>query len=147
MPSEPDEDPVSRPADGRLGTARTRVLIVDDEPSICKALSHALQREGHEVLTALGGEAALAILREQPVDVLLLDLRMPDMRGDVLFEYAVALRPELRARTLFMTGDITERATELIAACGCHFLRKPFDLRDLTAAVAALRPLVRDASA
>jgi len=117
-----------------------RVLVVDDEPSICKALTIALSRAGYEAIAAQSGETALAIIRNEPVDVMLIDLRIPDMRGDVIFEVAAGHQPQLRYQTLFMTGDITERAHKLIAACKCHFLRKPFDLRDMTDAVAALAP-------
>jgi DNA-binding NtrC family response regulator len=117
-----------------------RVLVVDDEPSICKALTMALTRAGYDAIAAQSGEAAIATVRNEHVDVLLIDLRIPDMRGDVIFELAAAEQPQLRFQTLFMTGDITERAHKLIAACKCHFLRKPFDLRDMTDAVAALAP-------
>jgi DNA-binding NtrC family response regulator len=117
-----------------------RVLVVDDEPSICKALTMALSRAGYEAIAAQSGESALAIIRNEHVDVMLIDLRIPDMRGDVIFEVAAGHQPHLRYQTLFMTGDITERAHKLIAACKCHFLRKPFDLRDMTDAVAALAP-------
>jgi len=118
----------------------TRVLVVDDEPSICKALTMALSRAGYEAIAAQTGETALAIIRNEHIDVMLIDLRIPDMRGDVIFEVAAGHQPHLRYQTLFMTGDITERAHKLIAACKCHFLRKPFDLRDMTDAVAALAP-------
>ena len=117
-----------------------RVLVVDDEPSICKALTMALSRTGYDAIAAQSGESALAIIRSEHVDVMLIDLRIPDMRGDVIFEVAAGHQPHLRYQTLFMTGDITERAHKLIAACKCHFLRKPFDLRDMTDAVAALAP-------
>jgi two-component system OmpR family response regulator len=117
-----------------------RVLVVDDEPSICKALSMALSRAGYDAIAAQSGESAIAIVRSEHVDVMLVDLRIPDMRGDVIFEVAASHQPHLRYQTLFMTGDITERAHKLIAACKCHFLRKPFDLRDMTDAVAALAP-------
>ena len=117
-----------------------RVLVVDDEPSICKALTMALSRAGYDAVSSQTGEGALAIVRNEHVDVLLIDLRIPDMRGDVVFEVASSHQPHLRTQTLFMTGDITERAHKLIAACQCHFLRKPFDLRDMTDAIAALAP-------
>lgn len=120
-----------------------RVLVVDDEPSICRAVSLALSRAGLEAHTALSGDAALDVLRAMPVDVLLLDLRMPGMRGDVLFELAAAIQPALRHHTLFMTGDITERAQQLVAECNAPFLRKPFDLKDLVGAVRALVPRSR----
>lgn len=127
---------------------RIRVLVVDDEPSICRAVSLALTRAGCEAYTALSGDAALDVLHALTIDVLLLDLRMPGMRGDVLFELAASIQPPLRHHTLFMTGDITERAQALVAACRSPFLRKPFDLADLVGAVRALAPRSRrDASA
>src|SRR5262245_48539168 len=102
----------------------THVLLVDDEPAICKALGLALTRAGFRVSTALSGEAAMSIVRGEQVDVLVVDLRVPDMRGDAMFELAAAIQPHLRRRTLFTTGDITERAQELIEACRCPLLRK-----------------------
>src|SRR5947208_652486 len=65
-----------------------RVLVVDDEPSICKALTMALDRAGYAAVSAQSGESALAILRDEHIDVMLIDLRIPDMRGDVVFEVA-----------------------------------------------------------
>lgn len=126
--------------------ALARVLIVDDEPSICKALSMALSNAGYEAIAALSGESASAIIRNEHIDVMLLDLRIPDMRGDVIFEVAAGYQPHLRYQTLFMTGDITDRAVSLIAACKCPYLRKPFDLRDMLAAIAALTPRLHDAA-
>lgn len=126
----------------RDGTVR--VLVVDDEPSICTALSKALAGEGYKVLTAQSGEGALAIVRGDYIDVMLVDLRIPDMRGDIVFQVAAATQPHLAYQSLFMTGDITDNARALIAACRCHFLRKPFDLSVLLDAVAALSPMGRD---
>jgi DNA-binding NtrC family response regulator len=118
----------------------THVLLVDDEPAIVKALALALSRAGFRVSTALSGETAMSIVRGENVDVLVLDLRIPDMRGDALFELAAAIQPHLRRRTLFTTGDITERAQELIEACHCPLLRKPFDLQDLIDWVRSVQP-------
>jgi DNA-binding response OmpR family regulator len=125
----------------------TRVLVVDDEPAICKALTMALTRGGYDALAAQTGEGALAILRSERVDVLVLDLRIPDTRGDVIFELAAAIHPHLRTQTLFLTGDISERALRLIAACKCPSLRKPFELRELIDAVTALAPIAREETA
>jgi DNA-binding response OmpR family regulator len=124
-----------------------RVLVVDDEPSICRALTIALSRAGFDAVAAQSGDAAIALVRKEHFDVLIVDLRIPDMRGDVVFELAAALQPQLRTQTLFMTGDITERAQKIIAACQCPLLRKPFDLRDVFDAVTALAPRVRGATA
>jgi DNA-binding NtrC family response regulator len=125
----------------------THVLLVDDEPAICKALSLALTRAGFRCSTALSGETAMSIVRAEHVDVLVLDLRIPDMRGDAFFELASAIQPHLRARTLFTTGDITERAQELIEACRCPMLRKPFDLKDLIDWVKGVQPKQKDQTA
>ena len=119
---------------------RIRVLVVDDEPSICRALAIALQRAGCEAVTAESGDAALAILRAQHVDALVLDLRIPDMRGDAIFHLAAALQPHLRRQTMFVTGDVTDRADVLIRACGVPYVRKPFTLADITETVRALVP-------
>lgn len=119
---------------------RVRVLVVDDEPAICKALTIALQRAGYEALSAQSGDSALALLANERVDVLLIDLRIPDTRGDVVFELAAATHPHLRHQTLFMTGDISERASRLVASCKCPIIKKPFELRDMLNAVEALLP-------
>ena len=122
---------------------RIRVLVVDDEPAICRALSIALTRAGYDVLSSQSGDGALSMLASEHVDVMVIDLRIPDTRGDVVFELAAATHPHLRRQTLFMTGDISERAHKLILSCNCPSLRKPFELRDLISAVAALAPQVQ----
>jgi DNA-binding NtrC family response regulator len=125
----------------------THVLLVDDEPAICKALALALTRAGFRVSTALSGETAMSVVRGEHVDVFVVDLRIPDMRGDALFELASAIQPQLRSRTLFTTGDITERAQELIEACRCPLLRKPFDLKDLIDWVRGVQPMEKGQTA
>ena len=129
------------------GKASVRVLVVDDEPSICKALTMALSRAGYDAIAAQSGESALAIVRNEHVDVMLIDLRIPDMRGDVIFEVAAGHQPHLRYQTLFITGDITDRAAKLIEACHCNMLPKPFDLHDVFAAIAELTPRSKDQTA
>lgn len=130
-----------------MAAQSTHVLLVDDEPAICKALGLALTRAGFRVSTALSGETAMAVVRGERVDILVVDLRIPDMRGDSLYELAAAMQPHLRKRTLFTTGDITERAQELIEAVNCPLLRKPFDLKELVDWVRNAQPKASDQSA
>jgi DNA-binding response OmpR family regulator len=130
---------MSENEDGML-PEHVRVLVVDDEPSICRALSIALSRAGFDVVTAHSGDAALAVLAREHVDVMVIDLRIPDTRGDVVFELAAAQHPHLRHQTLFMTGDISERAHKLILSCKCPSVAKPFELKRLIAAVSDLAP-------
>ena len=119
---------------------RVKVLVVDDEPAICKALTIALERAGYEAISAQSGDSALALIGKIHVDVMLIDLRIPDTRGDVVFELAAATQPHLRKQTVFMTGDISERAQKLVSSCKCTMLRKPFELRQMVAAIDAIAP-------
>jgi DNA-binding response OmpR family regulator len=135
MSDDADEEPMQR--------EQVRVLVVDDEPAICKALTIALQRAGFEALSAQSGDSALAILANERIDILMIDLRIPDTRGDVVFELAAATHPHLRNQTLFMTGDISERASRLVASCKCPMIKKPFELREMLAAIEALVPQQR----
>ena len=135
MSGDADEEAMQR--------ERVRVLVVDDEPAICKALTIALQRAGYDALSAQSGDSALAMLANEHVDVMLIDLRIPDTRGDVVFELAAATHPHLRHQTLFMTGDISERAARLVSSCKCQMIKKPFELREMLAAVEALVPKQR----
>ena len=124
-----------------LGRGAPKVLIVDDEPSIVRALAIACERAGLEVLSTTSADEAHRMVQRQHVDVLLVDLRMPEMRGDVLYHLATSIQPHLKRQTLFITGDISARAQELIAACGTPFLRKPFELADVLESVRALAPV------
>ena len=126
---------------------RPRVLVVDDEPTIRQALGILLRRAGYEVVAVDSGEQAVALLRARHFDQLVLDLRIPDMRGDVVFELAASLQPHLRYATVFTTGDLSERARGLVEACGCQLLAKPFDLAELVNSLRRQMPRVRDASA
>ena len=125
-----------RPAEDRQ--QRIRVLVIDDEPSICQALSMLFGWHGLDVATALSAAEARDALDQSSFDVLLIDLRLRDGRGDAVFRAAVESHPMLRDRTLFMTGDITAEAERIIAATNCPFLRKPFDITLAVQAIAAL---------
>jgi DNA-binding NtrC family response regulator len=115
--------------------APLRVLVVDDEPSMCRAMTLGLAWYGLQAVAVPSAAAALASLAEQHFDVLLVDFRLRDARGDALFQMAAERHPHLRGRTLFMTGDISTEAERAIAATNCPYLRKPFDM---TVAVQAI---------
>jgi DNA-binding NtrC family response regulator len=126
---------------------RIRVLVVDDEPSICLALKIALSRAGNDVVAVHSGEEAQNRIMTEHFDVLVADLRMKDMRGDVVYYLALGAQPHLRTSTVFLTGDITDAAERLIEATSCPLLRKPFDLAEVINVVWKLCPRVRTASA
>ena len=68
-------------------------------------------------------------------------------RGDVVFELAASIQPHLRRQSIFITGDYSSRSAELIDACGCPVVTKPFDLRELVDLICRLVPRTQDASA
>ena len=68
-------------ADGSRVSAAPRILVVDDEPSMREMLRIVLRRDGYEVLVAKSGAEAIDVLRQQPVDLLLSDIRMPGTGG------------------------------------------------------------------
>jgi DNA-binding NtrC family response regulator len=111
-----------------------RVLIIDDEPAICSALVQVLRRAGFDPIAARGAPEAETLLSET-ITAMLLDLRMPHMRGDVFYYMASARFPLLRRRTLFMTGDISPDGERLIKQTGCGVLWKPFQNAVLVDAV------------
>ena len=125
----------------RIATPGTpRVLIVDDEPAICTALIHVLRRAGFDPIAAHSPPEA-ELLLDDSLDALLLDLRMPHMRGDSFYYLATARCPRLRRHTLFMTGDISQDGERLINQTGCAVLWKPFAN---TVLVDAVRDLLAD---
>lgn len=79
--------------DAQPRQAQSRVLVVDDEPSIRELVELFLMNEGHGVLLAANGNQGLDILRSQAVDLVLLDLKMPGMNGPEFLRQAQGLGP------------------------------------------------------
>jgi diguanylate cyclase (GGDEF)-like protein len=83
------------------------VLLVDDNPEYLEATQFLLQREGHTVLTATHGSEALSILRQQPVDLLLLDYFMPGMTGEEVVKQLRQFNPLVQV--ILQTGYASEQ--------------------------------------
>ena len=133
MPDAPTPIVPSSEGNGSVEPARDtatplRVLVVDDEPSMRHAMALGLAWYGLRPAAVPSAEEALNALGAQSFDVLLLDFRLRDARGDVLFRRVVDRYPHYRERTLFMTGDISTEAERAITATDCPYLRKPFDM-------------------
>jgi DNA-binding NtrC family response regulator len=105
------------------------ILIVDDEKNTREGLARALRRS-YEVLIAESGATALTILSENPVDVMLSDLRMPGMDGMTLMQRALAGSPQLICILLTAYGNI-ETAVEAMRHGATDFLTKPVNLEQL----------------
>jgi DNA-binding response OmpR family regulator len=96
-----------------------------------------LRKRGYTVLIALTGRTAIDTVNGTHVDGAIVDFRIPDMRGDVLHAALVAIQPHLAKRTVFLTGDISDVVSEVLADSGCPIVLKPFDLGELERVVVA----------
>jgi DNA-binding NtrC family response regulator len=106
-----------------------RVLIVDDEPSLRRALDRALRGVGCEVVTAGDAHLAYQVLHETDVDLVLLDLHLPQMSGDTFFLALTRRWPRLAERIILMTGDCFPETGHWPAELrGCPLLLKPFTI-------------------
>ncbi len=116
-----------------------RILVVDDESEIAGVMREMLEAAGYEVSTTESGAVALELLDAARFDLVVSDLRMPDMDGEVLWRHLCERHPALRGRLLFVTGDtLSPDVAEFLRQSGCEGLDKPFAKADLLAKVAAL---------
>jgi PAS domain S-box-containing protein len=122
--------------------ANARVLVVDDEPEIGEVLAEILRLDGFLVDVATGGRRAIERLGQIAYDLVISDLRMPDLDGPALYRELERNWPHLTRRILFVTGDtLSVDTSEFIAASGAPVIEKPFDaqrIRQLAAEQVAL---------
>ena len=111
--------------------APARVLVVDDEPSIRLLCRVNLELEGHEVLEAHSLATARALLEEQEVDVVVLDVHLRGERSDALVAECHARRPPIPVVLVTGSIDITHPGSSEADAV----LPKPFELDQLLSAV------------
>jgi CheY-like chemotaxis protein len=115
---------------------RGRILVVDDEPEVGQLLLDILERDGHQVDRAHSGREALTCLSSGEVDLILSDLRMPDLDGPALYRALAAQRPDLLSRLVFLTGDtLGGDMTGFLTETGVRVLEKPLDPASLIAKV------------
>lgn len=114
-----------------------RVLVIEDEPEVRRHVQQALDIEGYSVLTAADGHEGLRLLREEPVDLVLVDLLMPGMDGLELIRQL--RRTRLTAKIIAMSGGIGDwNYLQVSAYLGAHMtLQKPFSRQMLLDVVRA----------
>jgi two-component system response regulator HydG len=104
---------------------KKKILVVDNEETTRETLLKILEREGYHVLTANDGQAALEIVKEQRVNVIVSDVCMPRMDGNRLLKMAKSIRPDVEI--ILMTGHgKMEMGVEALKEGAFDFIQKPF---------------------
>jgi len=115
--------------------AKRRILVVDDEITVCKSIRQSILSDSYEVDMALSGEEALKKDRENPYDLIITDLMMPGISGLDLLRAVRVQRPE--ATVIMITGYPTiKTAVESVKLGAFDYLPKPFTPADLRGVVA-----------
>ena len=106
------------------------ILIVDDEENFTYIFLVLLKKNGyHNTVGVTTGKEALSIFREKNFDIVFLDLLLPDMNGEKIFEEMKKINPEIDV--VFITGQLGIDETEIIKKGVYAFLQKPFDFNEV----------------
>ena len=109
-----------------------RILVVEDELRISQLVAEVLEAEGYEVDTAANGLLALEKIEERDYDLILSDLRMPELDGLGLYRELQRRQPALLSRLLFVSGTTDQPEYQrFLAETAVPVLSKPFALVDL----------------
>jgi two-component system, NtrC family, sensor kinase len=109
-------------------TDRLHILVIDDEASVRVALQRYLAGRGHEVETTASGKEALARLREDAFDAVIVDMRMPDLSGEQLYQELKARDATAAERVIFTTGQLVDdNVRSFLASTGRPCVPKPFE--------------------
>jgi DNA-binding NtrC family response regulator len=115
-----------------------KVLVVDDEEMLRNLLARILERKGYSVSTASGGRQALAYLAKGDFQVMVSDVKMPEMNGFELLKEAKQKHPRLAVVMMTAFGD--ENTVEQALGLGADgYVAKPFKSSELTSEVARAR--------
>jgi len=127
LPTSKQGEVARRDAEETADTcAACRILVVDDEPEVREMLAEILSLDGHEIDTAQSGNVAMRILAERSIDLILSDMRMPDVDGPGLYLRIKNAYPELLKRMVFITGDTLGQANRaFLERTGLPYLEKP----------------------
>jgi PAS domain S-box-containing protein len=132
-PATVPETPAAAPGPSLRGKT---ILVVDDDALVAELLADLLAIDGHQVDTAPNGVVALTKLRERTYDLIVSDVKMPELDGPGLYGEVERRHPGLRRRFVFITGDLLSRETkEFLEQTGAPHFSKPVALEDVRRAV------------
>jgi len=120
---------------------RRRVLIVDDDATLARALQRSLARDHDVVVLGRARELLEQIEAGERFDVILADVMMPEMTGVDMYERLRQLAPDQAERVVFLTGGaFTAAANDFLASVPNQVVEKPFDPKSLRVIIAGFAP-------
>jgi two-component system cell cycle sensor histidine kinase/response regulator CckA len=129
---EPTPAVEDRPPEKATGQGEGTVLVIEDEPDVMEITSETLKRLGYAVIEATTGkEAVQKALSSGPIDVALLDIKLPDMSGAQVYPLIMEARPELKV-IVFSGYALDGPAREILDAGANGFIQKPFSIKGLS---------------
>ena len=124
------------PPQGPESAAKRRILVVDDEENNLRLLLAIIRHLGHQADGVSSGQEALEKIAKQDYDVLISDIKMPNVDGQRLYQQVRTLRPELAHQIIFTSGDIVSGETQaFLDRVQCPFVMKPFRIADIEAII------------
>ena len=118
---------------------RKRVLVVEDDPDFSSVVRDFLEARGFSVTSFANGAEALRAVMDADYDVIVCDLVMPRMAGDMFYHAIRCVKPHLCERFIFITGHAeSAKVKEFLAQVSELVLKKPFHLEDLCATIQQL---------
>ena len=108
----------------------SNLLIVDDEQSYRQLLSLVFEGNGHTIRTASNGREAVEMLRQEPADLIISDVKMPDMDGIALLQAVREFLPDVAVVMMTAFASV-ETAREAFKLGADDFIQKPFDVEEL----------------
>jgi two-component system, NtrC family, response regulator PilR len=131
QPAVRRNDPVAPESPERPAlVARPRILVVDDEPSMREMLRIVLKRDGYDIVIAQNGTDGMERLRTEPFDLLLSDIRMPDVSGVEVLRAAKQINPDILAFMMTAFAS-TDTAVEAMRLGALDYFTKPFSMDEL----------------
>ena len=115
---------------------KSKILLVDDDPTVLDLVRETLEGCGYDIDTAINSQEALTKVRDGAFAMIIVDLLLPDMNGFILSQEIKRVNPTLADKILFISGILFGQSTvEHLGSVGAGFLSKPFQIDSLIEAV------------
>jgi len=115
-----------------------KILVIDDETALCKLYQRMLTKLGYEVDVAYDGIKALQCIEQGSYDLIISDLRMPGLSGEMIYDHLMTSSPQTAKHLIFSTGaPLVEETNQFLAKSNLPVIRKPFSMEELDEVIQA----------